>query len=600
MNKLSTSLLRTLLVALLLVCCYSDGSWTQFNTFGTIVASTAETIGVDLNKYFMGDNITFSTIQPGSIPPKFKSLVQGKLTEINPEVVRVLPPQDMYGSWPTSQLWTVLDTSFQISYYNVTANGTLELVNSFRFEKSVDNRACSDMAMVNNATLLVTCYSTVEPLEYLYFIDATLNTVASIQMQQNVAVNLPRYLIPFPLNLNVVIDYPLSDADCKVPAMVLVYNISDIHNVNKITQFGGRDFNTSDFCLKSVGVANGSVFMLDYKTHIYRADDILIKGGLRTTYNMTDNGLKMSVTLENYQGQAKITVLAISSTTIYQIDWSAPVHPILVNKYPLKYEPNSQNMVMLDKSRSFIYAVVITPANLCRFLAFSEGLSPAYFDIPCPFANTSQAFVNKIYDQVAFFQFTLPTTSYQFYQISKSILQIPATSPKTLTLPLLINNIPVTKIPFNIIDQYDNGMKFSNNSQPGLFAITPPASSSFIITNLFSGPFPNVSSNLNSYTIRNPVKKLLYTTTEVPRDENVSYVYYYKQSFYKWAFITANDTLIVSQCLAGSNPYNFDCKTLHSLQLNTSSDDTFDNYIFEEHDFPSDFTFEEDPGDYTT
>lgn len=163
------------------------------------------------------------------------------------------------------------------------------------------------------------------------------------------------------------------------------------------------------------------------------------------------------------------------------------------------------------------------------------------------------------------------TIPYNFYNISLANLVVSQSGTANMTIPV---NFLGTSVDFyiNVVNMVQNQMFLSNISQGGVFSVSLPGTSTFDLSNMFSGPFPQIYIQDQACTTR-PYSAMVPISTNTTflglYQPNLSYVYQINSSTLGWVFIDTAFNMTVMQCPLNVTLAN--CQTTSILYYNESN-----------------------------
>ena len=530
-------------------------SVTKIKEFSDITITTGESLLIDLNEYFVGNNTKFTVQAPLSIEQKYQLMSsQPQFFNGDNNIISVDIPRDVFANWAPTEPYIFLDSSKTLHFFKQTGAADAP---TLTFDKNVtfddDPRvSCNSILRMNTTLLIISCTlgTALQPYQIFF------NLTTSKPYPGKIETTTPgaRQVAKFPNNPNYLITYPPADPTCQNSAVIIVYNVTNLTNIVSYRTITRANFNTTNACLMKLAIADETLLFIDYKGFVYRADNVVSDLPMTTRgFQIKDNLLGMTAVFETYHGQPVITLAVESTTYIYHCDWTDPENPISINKYPLSPIGQPQDIVKirhLEISQDFISTVATTKSGDCRILIYYKGQSLAdeYYHMEKCAIDTNLMHTSRSTNSIFFLTNNSPTLDVSIYEIFRSILNITIPNPGSATPKISADDQVIQELNIRIIDTQDYNVTTTDALDNMYFGLTVPGQATFDITGLFNGPFLNYSSSDENYQVIPYYQDITFNPSGSPVDGTVFTVYSPPESKIIYWLYAANDTLILQTC----------------------------------------------------
>ena len=573
-----------LLIIFLSLAFQTAVSFKTIKKFTDIIINTHENLYIDLNDYFVGNNLQFSVDVPLSVQDKYQiSSSQDNFTISGSNILAIDPPRDVFGDWTSDDPWIFLDnnkTLYLFAQAGPKEAPTLSLTKNITFNTDL-HISCVAMLRLSPNLLAISCLNNGQPYQILF--DLVGEKIYSGWIETTVSLQ-PRFLEKFANNSDYLITYSTYDPKNVGSAEVIVYDISNRTNVSRHKIITAKTLQISALFLQRLVVVEKTFFLADYRGSVYRVDNLMSDSSpVSNSFLIDENLAHMTVVFDSYRGQATTTLAVESKTYIYHFDWTDPTNAVSINKYPVHLDNQIQDVRHVEISQDFISTIVTKANGECKIIVYRLGQSlpeEIYYQGDCPI-DTYLVHTSRSSNSILFLTDDSTSLSLSVNQIFRSILNITIPNPGQITSTIHINDQPEQKINIQVVESQDFQVITTNALDDLYFGLTVPGYATFDATGLFHGPFLTFEAIDDDFDVLPYSQNITSNLSQSTSQDQLYAVYSSEDCDTIYWFYAINQTITLQTCIEASN-IEYGCSVQTTMQINSTvlNMTVSDSYLF--------------------
>lgn len=394
----------------------------------TVQTKTNEIFNADMSQYFTGYNISYSTNTANStVQPPLATLATAQfgpsLLTDTPNIIFQAYPHDVTGNINYSGYILYLTDDAYLYWANITNyTSAPQMVFGFQVSNS-KNVHCYGAAQINSELIIVDCaeYNATSNVQTDWFYYVSISKQAIVASFSNPATTQTTWnnqtgkayrgvkTADYGNGVHFIFRYVGSDAiklpNFKDDTYIEVYSALNWTQPQPVMIVSSGYLGAASLNLVGFQILNKSLYILDSTGILYNVQNFEVEFVMATinsfTFPSSYSLTGMNLAIEYYQTTPKLTVLVWANNLIWEIDYTIPTSPVIVQNYTF---PSDITVVKAEYTFNYIIAHVQSPsigASVVNFARGSSGFNQLYKSLAV--ANLPNAIwwgVDRAYDNV--------------------------------------------------------------------------------------------------------------------------------------------------------------------------------------------------------